>query len=60
MFKPNREEDELTRAHRNKEHPGRTRGFGLVFHGRFPSQMTSPHTEDVRGGMPKKNWSGNV
>jgi hypothetical protein len=27
-FKPGRENDELTKALKNKEHPGRTRGFG--------------------------------
>ena len=29
-FKPNRENDQLTQALGNKEHPGRTRGFGLI------------------------------
>ena len=30
MFTPNREDDELTRALGNPEHPGRTRGKGVV------------------------------
>ena len=30
MFTPNRENDELTRALGNPEHPGRTRGKGVV------------------------------
>jgi hypothetical protein len=28
MFKPDRENDELTKALKNKEHTGRTRGLG--------------------------------
>ena len=30
VFEPNRENDELTRALRNPEHPGRTRGMGVI------------------------------
>jgi hypothetical protein len=30
VFTPNRENDELTRALKNPEHPGRTRGKGVV------------------------------
>ena len=30
MFTPNRENDELTRALGNPEHPGRTRGKGTI------------------------------
>ena len=30
VFMPNRENDELTRALKNREHPGRTRGKGVV------------------------------
>ena len=30
VFTPNRENDELTRALKNLEHPGRTRGKGVV------------------------------
>ena len=30
MFTPNRENDELTRALGNPEHPGRTRGMGVI------------------------------
>ena len=30
IFKPDRENDELTRALKNPEHPGRTRGVGVV------------------------------
>ena len=30
MFQPNRENDELTRALGNPEHPGRTRGKGAI------------------------------
>ena len=30
LFKPNRENDELTRALGNPEHPGRTRGMGAI------------------------------
>ena len=30
MFEPNRENDELTRALGNPEHPGRTRGMGTI------------------------------
>ena len=30
MFQPNRENDELTRALGNLEHPGRTRGKGAI------------------------------
>ena len=30
VFQPNRENDELTRALGNPEHPGRTRGMGVI------------------------------
>ena len=30
MFEPNRENDELTRALGNPEHPGKTRGMGAI------------------------------
>ena len=30
VFTPNRENDELTRALGNPEHPGRTRGMGVI------------------------------
>ena len=30
LFEPNRENDELTRALGNPEHPGRTRGMGAI------------------------------
>ena len=30
VFQPNRENDELTRALENPEHPGRTRGKGAI------------------------------
>src|SRR3990170_7087805 len=30
VFTPNRENDELTRALKNPEHPGRTRGKGVI------------------------------
>jgi hypothetical protein len=53
-FNPNRENDQQTRALGNKEHQGRTRGFGLI-----PWELSFP--DDISTyRMPKNNWRCNV
>ena len=53
-FKPNRENDQLTRPLGNKEHPGRTRG--IVHEENAQKELEFQHMmEDVRQEMKENN-----
>ena len=54
VFTPNRENDELTRALGNPEHPGRTRGKGVVLWYEGFSEWNTT-TEAVREGRWRRS-----